>query len=92
MSKTVSRPEDMSATGELKLIKQDDGDIIVVVKEEDHGGWGHSVEFCNSGTRSRRTFRALQNLFRAMEYDNNPPPPPDEEEDYQFGGEGRGGQ
>lgn len=72
MSKVVKRVEDMSQGGHLKLVQQDDGDIIVAVYPEEHGliQSGSSVEFCTSGGRSRHTLQALRALMVAMELDN----------------------
>lgn len=66
-TKIVRRPEDMSAEGWLELIWQEDGDIVLTIREE--SGQMTSVEFCNSGGRSPATLRALRSLFRAMEKD-----------------------
>ena len=72
MSKVVKRIEDMSPRGHLKLLLQDDGDIIVAVYPEENGliQPGGSVEYCNSGGRSRHTLQALRALMVAMERDN----------------------
>ena len=66
---SVTRPEDMSPDGSLTLFMQDDGDIIVTVKEADEKGLGSSVEFCLYGTRSRNTGVALRLLMGAMQED-----------------------
>ncbi len=69
--KQVKRTEDMSPDGYLKLIWQEDGDIIVVAREGGaDAGLGNSVEFCSSGGHSHRTLDALRELYRAMEADN----------------------
>jgi hypothetical protein len=65
----ITRPEDMSPDGTLTLLRQDDGDIIVTVREADEGGFGSSVEFCMSGTQSPRTRNALAELMKAMRED-----------------------
>ena len=72
MSKVVERLEDMSRIGRLRLIKQDDGDIIVAVQSEQDGVLqsGDSVEFCTSGGRSPNTLKALNELIKAMALDN----------------------
>lgn len=70
------RKEDMSPDGELRLLMQDDGDIIVEV-------WGHNscsqpllrvqVEFCSIGAgggRSPHTREALIALAIAIAQDN----------------------
>lgn len=67
----VSRKEDMSPNGRLRLIKQDDGDIIIVTVQDD--GRYTGVEFCTTfggGGGSPNTFKALHKLFEAMEKDN----------------------
>lgn len=66
----VQRPEDMSPDGYLRLIWQDDGDMIVVLRPADLEGLAPSVEFCASGGRSHRTLHALWDLFRAMQLDD----------------------
>lgn len=73
--KSVFRIEDMSRKGRLKIIQQDDGDIIVAVQSEENGLLmpGDSVEFCSIGSgggRSEHTLAALRNLMVAMELDN----------------------
>lgn len=64
----ISRTEDMSQVGELTLCLGDDGDISVTVSNLQYDEMMHaaSVEFCNSGTRSPRTHKALQQLALAM--------------------------
>lgn len=66
---SITRPEDMSPDGTLTLTQQDDGDIIVTVKESGEKGFGSSVEFCLSGTRSPKTREALRLLMGAMRED-----------------------
>lgn len=72
MSTTVARLEDMSVHGLLRLIQQDDGDIIIAVTPEENGciGLGVSVEFCTSGGKSPHTLHALRALMAAMQKDN----------------------
>lgn len=76
MSKIVERHEDMSPLGRLRLIVQDDGDVIVAVvpdPDEPPGRFGNSVEFCSvggGGGHSPHTLRALRELVKAMEADN----------------------
>ena len=65
----ITRLEDMSPDGSLSLLQQDDGDIIVTVKESGEKGFGSSVEFCLSGTRSPKTREALRLLMGAMRED-----------------------
>jgi hypothetical protein len=61
------RPEDMSPSGKLRLIQQDDGDIIVCVHED--GGVSADVEFTLSGGHSPWTLAALRDLMDAMAKD-----------------------
>lgn len=71
--RVTTRKEDMSVRGMLRLIKQDDGDIIIAVHKQTHDGLrsgGESVEFCSSGGHSPNTRAALYALFDAMEKDN----------------------
>ncbi len=68
----VRRPEDMSFGGSLELFQDDDdGDIMVTVREAGEKGFGQSVEFCNSGGHSPQTLDALRHLIRAMRADKN---------------------
>jgi hypothetical protein len=62
----------MSPTGSLELLEQEDGDIIVVVRDEHERGFGQSVEFCTfaGGGRSPQTLQALRKLAIAMQQDN----------------------
>jgi hypothetical protein len=74
-TRTVDRNEDMSARGRLRLIQQEDGDIIVAVQPEENGliMGGSAVEFCSpvaGGGRSPHTLAALRALMDAMEKDN----------------------
>lgn len=71
----VERLEDMSLRGRLRLLEQDNGDIIVAVQAEENGLLqpGGSVEFCMPGPgggRSPRTLVALRALLGAMAEDN----------------------
>jgi len=63
------RVEDMSPDGSLELLLQDDGDVIVTVREAGEKGFGQSVEFCSSGGHSYQTLDALRALAMAMEAD-----------------------
>lgn len=79
MTRVVKRNEDMSQLGYLKVLVQNDGDIIVAVYPEEGGlvGVGGSVEFCIPGTgggRSTHTHAALRALADAMERDNQERP------------------
>lgn len=71
MSKIVERLEDMSPRGLLRLLIQDDGDVIVSVQQNDLQS--ADVEFCTSGGRSPRTLHALRALAKAMQEDNADP-------------------
>ncbi|MBU2765810.1 hypothetical protein HAP94_06270 [Acidithiobacillus ferrivorans] len=67
----VERGEDMSTTGRLRLMRQEDGDMCVAVIDE--RGRVASVEFCTplrGGGRSPRTFAALRALAQAIVEDN----------------------
>ena len=79
MTRFVTRPEDMSPTGQLHIFKQEDGDVIVsIVGAVDHTGKPIKVpivgvEFCSTGGgggRSQQTLDALRNLYQAMKNDN----------------------
>ena len=79
MTRTVTRREDMSPRGYLKVLQQDDGDIIVAVYPEENGliQPGGSVEFCAPGAgggRSPNTLAALRALMVAIEKDNSERP------------------
>lgn len=75
VDKEVSRTEDMSPDGQLTLIQQDDGDIIVSIRSAKRCGiqtWA-DVEFCipgMGGGASPETHRALRDLMAAMRADN----------------------
>jgi DNA topoisomerase IA len=66
----VERICDMRDGFKLQVFKSpEDGDIHVsVMKETDKVNFD-SVEFCNSGSQSPRTYRALCELIKAMEKD-----------------------
>lgn len=76
----VSRKEDMSPRGQLRVFADDDGDIHVTVFADDGSGRIEamaSVEFCTSvtgGGRSPATRRALIELAKAMREDNESHP------------------
>lgn len=79
ITREAVRNEDMSARGHLRLLQQDDGDIIVVVhtQENDLVMPGVSVEFCSpmgGGGRSPRTLAALHALMDAIDADNRERP------------------
>ena len=67
--KEVARVCDMRDGNKLQLFIEDDGDIIVSVLPEKDVITRNSVQFCLSGTQSRRTGLALHELFKAMEED-----------------------
>lgn len=69
----VRRREDMSPDGTLELIREEDGDIIVAVRESGEKGFGSQVQFCTSqgGGSSFNTWIALCHLMRAMQEDND---------------------
>jgi hypothetical protein len=77
----VERLEDMSPDGRLRLIRQSDGDIIVVVIPPSKDGYLDSsaipvsAEFCThgGGGQSPRTLQALYTLYEAMEQDCKDP-------------------
>ncbi len=65
----------MSATGKLRLLIQEDGDVIVAVTDEE--GRMIDIEFCapgSGGGRSPKTWRALHALAQAMREDSDPTP------------------
>ena len=69
----AERFEDMGQRGRLRVLQQDDGDMLVAVVEDpegDHGGIMVGVEFCTSGGKSPKTLEALRNLMQAMAEDN----------------------
>ena len=74
--KIVERFEDMSPTGRLKLIRQDDGDIIIaIIPDPDNAQRSYvdkQVEFCThgGGGQSPKTLSALYALMDAIEQDN----------------------
>jgi hypothetical protein len=72
-STVVERFEDMSPRGRLRLIRQDDGDVLVCVITDPNGpdeGVAVSVEFCTRGGTSYETLIALNALMQAMAEDN----------------------
>ena len=76
----VSRKEDMSPRGQLKLQQDDDGDFYVSVYSDDGDGViteSATVEFCTCGMgggQSPHTRKALIELAKAMELDNEERP------------------
>lgn len=77
MSKTAERFEDMSQSGRLRLLQQDDGDIIVCVipdLKNIGGATPVSVEFCTSGGKSPIVLEALRQLMLAIDRQNRENP------------------
>lgn len=77
MTKQAERFEDMSPRGRLRVIQQDDGDMIVYVIEDPNsinGGASAGVEFCISGGKSPKTREALRALMLAMAEENEERP------------------
>lgn len=73
--KHAERFEDMSPRGRLRLLQEDDGDLIVAVVPDPNAPleYAPSVQFCtigNGGGKSPRTRRALQALMEAIAEDN----------------------
>ena len=73
-NKIVERYEDMSPDGRLRLLQQEDGDVIVaIVPASDSRRPMVEVEFCSCGAgggQSPKTLEALRNLITAMHQDN----------------------
>lgn len=71
----IVRKEDMSVSGRLRLLRQEDGDMCVAVIDDD--GNQASVEFCSPGMgggKSPKTIQALRALALAMMEDNQADP------------------
>ena len=74
--KQVSRKEDMSYQGQIRVLQDEEGDIHVVVYEDDGDGIidkSAAIEFCSCGMgggKSPNTMRALVKLMEAIEMDN----------------------
>jgi hypothetical protein len=69
----VTRKEDMSPDGRLRILMEDDGDmIVVVVPASDERNPSQSVQFCTmqGGGNSLHTRKALVALMAAMRLDN----------------------
>lgn len=70
----VERLEDMSPKGRLRVVFDNDGDVIVaIVPDPNSHDTGGSVEFCTigfGGGGSPHTRNACIALFKAMERDN----------------------
>ena len=69
MTRRIARKCDMGSGLKLELLLQDDGDVIVQVMPDQHCLSSMAIEFCNSGTQSRRTTAALHDLYKAMQAD-----------------------
>lgn len=74
----VTRWEDMSPAGALRLVQQNDGDIIVQIVNYYNASLSPeyreaSVEFCTfaGGGHSPKTLEALRNLMVAINEDND---------------------
>lgn len=71
----IVRKEDMSVTGRLRLLRQEDGDMCVAIIDDE--GNQASVEFCTPGSgggKSPKTLAALRALALAMMEDNEQDP------------------
>lgn len=71
----ATRYEDMSPDGYLRIMQQEDGDMIVTIfpEEDKRRSAFPSVEFCScagGGGRSPHTRAALQALMVAIQKDN----------------------
>lgn len=72
--KVAERFEDMSPLGRLRVFWDDDGDVIVAIVPDPNESDPNSVEFCipgSGGGQSTHTHRALIELVKAMERDND---------------------
>lgn len=74
----IERREDMSPAGALRLMIQEDGDIVVCVRQSNDNGFvvsASSVEFTTKagGGASPRTLAALRSLATAMALDSLDP-------------------
>jgi len=75
--KCVTRKEDMSPDGRLRVFLQADGDVILsIVPASDGRCLNSSVEFCalTGGGRSPHTRKALLALMDAIRKDNEADP------------------
>lgn len=76
MNTIVERLEDMSSRGRLRMIIQEDGDVILcIIPDSDSPSsmFGDTVEFCmigSGGGGSPHTIRALRELSKVIERDN----------------------
>ena len=74
MNRQIARKCDMGGGVKLRLLLEEDGDVLVsVMKETDRVAFD-AVEFCASGTNSPRTQCALHELYRAMQQDEEERP------------------
>ena len=69
MAQTIERSGDMGQGTKLQLHKDNEGDIHVSVMPIGHKFASNRIEFCNSGSKSHRTLKALHALFEAMQED-----------------------
>lgn len=75
MTITAERFEDMSPRGRLRVIQQDDGDMIIaIIPDLNAPIERQSVEFCTSGGKSPRTLLALRDLMHAIALENEEKP------------------
>lgn len=74
--KHVSRKEDMSPLGQLRILHDEQGDVHIVVYEDDGDGFiceSAAIKFCSCGMgggKSPNTMRALVKLMEAIDLDN----------------------
>lgn len=71
MENTVQRSGDMGQNTKLKIFKDNEGDIHLSIMPIGEHISMHSIEFCNSGSHSKRTTNALYKLYEAMIDDEN---------------------
>ena len=70
----IARKEDMSQSGRIRLMRQEDGDMVIAVIDDE--GNMASAEFCvtSAGGKSPRTLEALRGLALAIMEDNQNDP------------------
>lgn len=70
--KCVTRKEDMSPDGRLRILMEDDGDMIVTIVPSGDENPSQSVQFCTlqGGGNSLHTRKALVALMDAIRLDN----------------------
>lgn len=79
LGKSYQRREDMSPDGTLRLLVEEDGDIIVSIapSSQQRRGFAPSVQFCTIGSgggKSPYTLAALRELMHAIRKDNEENP------------------